>query len=78
MARGTSSRHVKAVADRVEEAVKALGVRPVGVEGAQSAEWILVDLNDVIVHVMMPETRRFYDLERLWSMTPAANQPQGS
>ena len=71
VASGTSSRHVKACADRVLDAVRALGAKPIGIEGAQTAEWVLVDLNDVIVHVMMPDTRRFYDLERLWTITPA-------
>lgn len=76
VASGTSSRHVKAMADRVEEYARNLGVKPLGVEGAQAAEWILVDLNDVIVHVMMPEARRFYDLEKLWSVTPVSSGSQ--
>ncbi len=76
VASGTSSRHVKAMADRVEEYARNIGVKPLGVEGAQAAEWILVDLNDVIVHVMMPEARRFYDLEKLWSVTPATSGNQ--
>lgn len=76
VASGTSSRHVKATADRVEEYARNLGVKPLGVEGAQAAEWILVDLNDVIVHVMMPEARRFYDLEKLWSVTPVSSGSQ--
>ena len=73
VASGTSSRHVKAMADRVQDDVRKLGVKPLGVEGAQAAEWVLVDLNDVIVHVMMPDARRFYDLEKLWSVTPATS-----
>jgi ribosome-associated protein len=73
VASGTSSRHVKACADRVLDEIRARGARPVGIEGAQAAEWVLVDLNDVIVHVMMPDTRRFYDLERLWTITPAGS-----
>jgi len=68
IASGTSTRHVKAVADRVEEAAKAIGVRPLGVEGQKSAEWILIDLVDVVVHVMLPEVRDFYALEKLWSV----------
>jgi len=68
IASGTSTRHVKAVADRVEEAAKAIGVRPLGVEGQQGAEWILIDLVDVVVHVMLPEVRAFYALEKLWSV----------
>lgn len=70
VASGTSSRHVKAMADRVEDEARKIGVKALGVEGAQAAEWVLVDLNDVIVHVMMPDARRFYDLEKLWSVTP--------
>ena len=66
IATGTSSRHVKALADNVAEQAKANGFPPVGVEGQQNPEWILVDLGDVIVHVMLPATREFYDLERLW------------
>lgn len=76
VASGTSTRHVKAMADRVEEDAKKIGVKPLGVEGAQAAEWVLVDLNDVIVHVMMPDARRFYDLEKLWSITPNASGAQ--
>lgn len=68
---GTSSRHVKALVDAVvEAAVAATGRKPIGIEGRQSAEWVLVDLGDVIVHVMQAEPRRFYDLERLWSEVP--------
>ncbi len=66
IASGTSTRHVKAVADNVMEKAKAAGFKPVGVEGADSAEWVLVDLGDVIVHVMQQATREYYDLERLW------------
>lgn len=66
VASGTSSRHVKALADNVAERAKAAGTMPIGVEGQQNAEWILVDLGDVIVHVMQPATREYYDIERLW------------
>lgn len=68
IASGTSSRHVKALADNVIERAKAEGHAPVGVEGQQASDWVLVDLGDVVVHVMAPATREFYDLERLWSM----------
>lgn len=70
IASGTSSRHVKSLADNVVEKVKQAGFRPLGQEGERDAEWILIDLAGVIVHVMLPATRAFYDLERLW--TPAA------
>lgn len=70
VASGTSNRHVKSIADRVRERVKDAGVMPLGVEGEEAAEWVLVDLGDIIVHIMLPDTRRFYDLEKLWSMSP--------
>lgn len=66
IASGTSNRHVKALADSVVEAAKEAGYTPLGTEGEDSGEWILVDLGDVIVHLMLPATREFYDLERLW------------
>jgi ribosome-associated protein len=67
---GTSSRHVKALANNVAVEVKKQGQPALGIEGAQAADWVLVDFGDVVVHVMSPEARDFYDLERLWS-TPA-------
>jgi len=67
---GTSNRHVKSLADNVEVEAKKHGARLLGAEGQQEGEWVLVDFGDVIVHVMLPETRAFYDLERMWS-TPA-------
>lgn len=63
---GTSNRHVKSLADNVIEQCKKSGVRPLGVEGQDKSEWVLVDLGDVVVHLMLPATRQFYDLERLW------------
>lgn len=71
IASGTSNRHVKSLAENVELQAKKAGVRPIGVEGANTAEWVLVDFADVVVHVMLPATRAFYDLERLWSGLPA-------
>ncbi len=70
IASGNSDRHVRSIADRVVERCKAAGFRPYGREGERDAEWVLVDLSDVIVHVMLPRVREFYGLEHLWE-TPA-------
>ncbi|MDX1318823.1 MAG: ribosome silencing factor [Oceanospirillum sp.] len=70
IASGTSNRHVASLANNVVVTVKENGVRPLGVEGQAGSEWVLVDLGDVVVHVMQPATRQFYDLERLWSDLP--------
>jgi ribosome-associated protein len=66
IASGTSSRHVKSLADNVLIDVKEKGGRSVGIEGGAASDWILVDLGEVVVHVMMPAARSFYDLERFW------------
>ena len=76
VASGTSSRHVKSLADNVLMKAKDRGVRPLGVEGERAGERVLVDFGDVVVHVMQPAARSFYDLERLWSVQ--AEQPQES
>jgi ribosome-associated protein len=68
IASGTSSRHVKSIADEVVKFAKRAGMLPLGVEGEQEAEWVLVDLGDIIVHVMLPRIREFYGLERLWTV----------
>ncbi|MBP6299078.1 MAG: ribosome silencing factor [Arenimonas sp.] len=68
VASGTSSRHVKSVADEVVRFAKKCGVMPLGVEGGDEAEWVLVDLGDVIVHVMLPRVREYYAIERLWTV----------
>lgn len=68
IASGTSARHVKSIATEVTKFAKQAGVAPLGVEGEVEGEWVLVDLGDVIVHVMLPRIREFYGLERLWTV----------
>ncbi len=69
IASGTSDRHVRSVAQRVVEKAKEAGFRPHSVEGQQDGDWVLIDLNEIIVHVMLPRVREFYGLEKLWDMT---------
>lgn len=71
IATGTSSRHVQALVDNVAEKARAAGCRPAGVEGEEGGEWVLLDLQDTLVHVMLPKIREFYNLEKLWSLGPA-------
>ncbi|MGM0521335.1 MAG: ribosome silencing factor [Pseudomonadota bacterium] len=71
IASGTSTRHVSALAQNIVEKAKAEGLQPRGVEGGNNADWVLVDLGDIIVHIMLPEARALYDLERLWADLPA-------
>ena len=66
IASGNSSRHVKSMAENLVMRAKAAGCPPIGVEGQREADWVLVDLNDVIVHLMLPQARAFYNLEKLW------------
>ncbi|MFK2872898.1 ribosome silencing factor [Dyella lipolytica] len=78
IASGTSARHVKSIADEVVRFAKKAGVMPLGVEGEQEAEWVLVDLGDVIVHVMLPRIREFYGLERLWTVNDRDTQGEAA
>lgn len=68
VASGRSDRHVRSIADTLIERCKAAGLTIVGQEGQEGGEWILVDLVDVVVHVMLPKTRDFYELEKLWDI----------
>jgi ribosome-associated protein len=67
---GNSDRHVRSIAERVVEKARSAGFRPLGTEGARDGEWVLVDLQDIVVHVMLPRVREFYGLERLWEGGP--------
>lgn len=76
VASGRSSRQVKALTERLREAVQDFGSEVRGMEGQQGGEWVLVDLGDVVVHIMQPETRDFYQLEKLWELEPhTAHEP---
>jgi ribosome-associated protein len=85
IASGNSDRHVRSIAERVLERAKAAGFRALGTEGERDGEWVLVDLQDVVVHVMLPRVREFYGLERLWDSgealptvaTPTASRAGG-
>lgn len=77
IASGTSTRHVASMADRVTEKMKGLGYRPLGTEGKGSGEWVLLDFGDVVVHLMHPQTRDFYNLEKLWSVEPVEIDENG-
>jgi ribosome-associated protein len=74
IASGNSDRHVRSIADRVVEFAKKAGFRPMGVEGERDGEWVLVDLRDVIVHIMLPRVREFYRLENLWDVSAARRE----
>jgi ribosome-associated protein len=70
VASGTSNRHVKSLTDKVAETARVAGHKPAGVEGEEGSEWVLLDLQDAVVHVMLPRVREFYNLEKLWSLSP--------
>jgi ribosome-associated protein len=74
IASGNSDRHVRSIADRIVEHAKKGGFRPMGVEGERDGEWVLVDLQDVIVHIMLPRVREFYRLENLWDVSAARRE----
>ena len=74
VASGSSLRHIKSMADNLVLKAKGAGNPPIGIEGDRQSEWVLVDLNDIIVHLMLPQTRAFYNLEKLWE----ASSPQRS
>lgn len=72
VASGRSTRHVAAVAEKLAERIKAETGRPVRIEGLPTADWVLIDANDVVVHLFRPEVRSFYNLERMWGFGDAA------
>jgi ribosome-associated protein len=76
IASGRSDRHVRAIAGAVVEQAKKAGYRPIGVEGERSGDWVLVDLADIVVHVMLPRVREFYNLEKLWDMPARAEEAE--
>ena len=75
IATGRSDRQVRAIADSIEHAAKQAGAAPLGVEGHSEGRWVLIDLDDVIVHVFTPEARAHYDIERLWQATDTSPRP---
>ncbi|MCY0872837.1 ribosome silencing factor [Acidithiobacillus caldus] len=77
IASGTSDRQLRALSEAVVEALRERGVRPLGTEGGAGGDWLLVDLGDVVVHLMRPETRDFYQLERLWGDLPRTREQDG-
>ncbi|MCW5589204.1 MAG: ribosome silencing factor [Legionellales bacterium] len=75
---GTSTRHVKALSDEVIRNAKEQGFSPLGTEGQDNAQWVLVDLGDVVVHIMLPDTREFYNLEKLWGAPELSSQQESA
>ena len=78
VASGTSDRHVRAIAQRVVEKAREAGQRPLGIEGERDGEWVLVDLQDVLLHVMLPRVREFYSIEQLWEAPERKPRRAGS
>ena len=78
LATGTSARHVRSLADAMLEACRAMGNSPLGVEGYDEGRWVLIDLNEVVVHIFQAEVREYYDLERLWADAPIIELAQPS
>lgn len=74
---GTSTRHVRSIADKLLERMRTWGLRPLGLEGERLGEWVLIDFGDVVVHIMRPQTRSFYSLEKLWSAAESAGAIEG-
>jgi len=74
IASGSSSRHVKSIANNVAMEAKKKGVPPLSSEGEDAGEWVLVDMGDIVVHIMLPEIRDFYNLEKLWTVKPAEDK----
>ncbi len=77
IASGRSDRHVRAISEALLEKCKASGYARLGVEGLKGGEWVLVDLADVVVHVMLPATRDFYDIEKLWDFASPGDEAGG-
>lgn len=78
VASGTSDRHVRSIAEHVIDQAKRNGFRPLGTEGEREGEWVLVDLQDIVIHVMLPRVREFYGLERLWDAGTTTHESAGS
>jgi ribosome-associated protein len=78
IASATSTRQAKALAHSVQEKLKEHGITPTGVEGEQEGEWVLVDLGDIVVHIMLQNTRDYYNLEQLWGATEGRRQAKQS
>ena len=75
---GASARQVKALAENVLAETRKIDIRPLGSEGREDADWIMIDFGELLVHVMQPESREFYDLERLWGVTPSSGSSASS